>query len=166
MLELAGLRWLQLLIMLVYFVMTLIAVGRRVLFSGSINPNKIVGSLCLYLLLGMIWATLYLVVGELVPGAFKGTDSRVWYESFSGMIYFSYVTLTTLGFGDITPVAPIARFLTYAEAVIGQFYLAIVVASLVGLRISEVITRTSQRLDPGDGPIGTPSTSAPRVTRS
>ena len=50
-------------------------------------------------------------------------------------IYFSFVTLTTLGFGDLLPVSPLARFLVYMEAVPGVFYMAIVVSSLVGARM-------------------------------
>jgi len=52
-------------------------------------------------------------------------------------IYFSFVTLTTLGFGDLLPVSPLARFLVYMEAVTGVFYMAIVVSSLVGARMSK-----------------------------
>jgi hypothetical protein len=56
-------------------------------------------------------------------------------------VYYSFVTMTTLGFGDISPLQPLARYLTYLEAVTGQFYIAILVASLIGVRLAD---RTSQ----------------------
>jgi voltage-gated potassium channel len=61
-----------------------------------------------------------------------------WFTLFPDFIYFSFVTITTLGFGDISPTLPVARFLVYLEAIIGQFYLAILVASLVGSRLSKL----------------------------
>jgi len=60
----------------------------------------------------------------------------VWYDNFADVAYFSFVTLTTLGYGDISPIVPIARFLVYMEAIVGVFYMAILVASLIGIRIS------------------------------
>jgi hypothetical protein len=52
------------------------------------------------------------------------------------LVYFSFVSLTTMGFGDITPTLPMARYLTYMEGIVGQFYLAILVASLIGARVA------------------------------
>ena len=60
----------------------------------------------------------------------------MWYENFADGTYFSFVTLTTLGYGDISPVTPVARFLVYMEAIVGVFYMAILVASLIGMRVS------------------------------
>lgn len=65
-------------------------------------------------------------------------DSKSWYILFPDFIYFSFVTLTTLGFGDVSPLSPVARFLVYLEAIFGQFYLAILVASLVGSRMANM----------------------------
>jgi hypothetical protein len=134
--ELAGLHYLHLSIMLAFFIFTAYQAARQVLFSGSIDGNKIIGSICIYLLLGLIWAILYLLIAEAVPGAFNGIDSIVWYKNFSKIVYFSFVSLASLGYGEITPVFPIARFLAYMEAIIGQFYMAILVASLIGIRIT------------------------------
>ncbi|HHO58670.1 MAG TPA: two pore domain potassium channel family protein, partial [Thiotrichales bacterium] len=80
---------------------------------------------------------LYLFVAQAIPGAFKGLEQLVWYLNFSDVAYYSFVTLTTLGYGDITPVSPIARFLVYMEAVVGVFYMAVLVASLIGMGISD-----------------------------
>ena len=80
---------------------------------------------------------MYLLIAQAIPGAFNGIEQLVWYENFADISYFSYVTVTTLGYGDITPVAHLARFLVYMEAVVGVFYMAILVASLIGIRIRE-----------------------------
>ena len=90
-----------------------------------------------YLLLGIIWSTLYAMLAEYRQGAFHGLPDGGWYENFPNLIYFSFITLTTAGYGDITPITPLAHFLAFMEAVIGQFYLAVLVASLVGSVIAD-----------------------------
>ena len=135
-LDLAGLSYLHLVVLLMFYCWATWLAARQVLFSGNIDSNKIVGAICIYLLMGLIWALLYLLLAQAVPGAFKGLEQLVWYDNFSDVAYYSYVTLTTLGYGDITPVSPLARFLVYMEAIVGVFYMAILVASLIGIRIS------------------------------
>ena len=133
----SGLRYTHLILLLSFFAWTSWVAARQVLFTGSIDGNKIVGAICIYLLLGLVWAMLYLLISELWPSAFNGFEQAVWTENFFAAIYYSFVTLTTLGYGEITPVLPIARFLAFTEAIIGVFYIAILVASLVGVRMSE-----------------------------
>jgi voltage-gated potassium channel len=135
-LDLAGLNYLHLLILIVFYAWVTWLAAKQVLFSGEVDANKIVGAICIYLLMGLVWALMYLFIAQLVPGAFNGLEQIVWYENFANAAYYSFVTLTTLGYGDITPVAPVARFLVYMEAVFGVFYMAILVASLVGIGIS------------------------------
>ncbi len=74
---------------------------------------------------------LYLLLAEFIPDAFSGIDAVNWKNNLPDFIYFSFVTLTTLGFGDLLPLSPLARFLVYMEAVVGVFYMAIVVSSTV-----------------------------------
>ena len=134
----SGLSNLHLVILIVFYIwVTWLAIG-QVLFSGPVDINKIVGAICVYLLLGLIWALCYLLIAQLVPGAYNGLEQAPWYENFSAVAYYSYVTLTTLGYGDISPVVPIARFLVYMEAITGVLYMAILVASLVGIRLSNI----------------------------
>jgi hypothetical protein len=135
-LDVAGLSYLHLLVMFLFYCWATWLAARQVLFSGTIDGNKIVGAICIYLLMGLIWTMLYLSLAQAVPGAFNGLEQLVWYDNFADVAYFSYVTLTTLGYGDITPVTPVARFLVYMEAIAGVFYMAILVASLIGIRIS------------------------------
>lgn len=137
-LDVAGMSYLHLLILTLFYIWAIWLAAKQVLFSGVIDGNKIVGAICIYLLMGLIWALFYLFIAQAIPGAFNGMAQAVWYSNFSDMAYYSFVTLTTLGYGDISPVVPIAKFLVYMEAIVGVFYMAILVASLIGIRISGV----------------------------
>ena len=131
-----GLHELHLIFLLVYLISTTWLAAKQVLFSGRIDGNTIVGSICIFLLLGLVWAMLYLLLLAIDPASFNGVVQASWYANFSQLTYYSFVTLTTLGYGEITPGLPVARFFAYAEAITGQFYMAILVASLVGARLS------------------------------
>lgn len=135
--EVLELYYLHLFLLFFFYLWAVWVAARQVLFSGAIDLNKIVGAICIYLLMGLIWAMMYLFLAQGIPGAFNGIEQVVWYDNFADVAYFSYVTLTTLGYGDISPVTPIARFLVYMEAVVGVFYMAVLVASLVGAGINE-----------------------------
>lgn len=131
------LNYAHLFLLLVFFIITAFQTAKQVIFTGEIDGNKILGAICLYILMGLIWALMYTLVHLASLKAFNGMpDSQLWYEILPDFVYFSFVTLTTLGFGDISPAMPITRFLVYFEAIVGQFYLAILVASLVGSKIS------------------------------
>ena len=100
--------------------------------SALVNVHRIQGAVAAYLLFGLTWAAAYQLVDALAPGSFAGAptaapDSRLW-------IYFSFVTLTTVGYGDVTPVHPAARSLALLEALTGQLYPAILLARLVSLQ--------------------------------
>jgi len=90
-----------------------------------------------YFLLGILWAFFYGIVAQLDPGAFRELADPDTREFF----YFSFVTLTTLGYGDISPVTNAARTVAVFEAVVGQLYLAITIARLVGLHIAAAVSR-------------------------
>ncbi len=68
--------------------------------------------------------------------AFSGLTTGSWRAAFPDLLYFSFITLTTVGWWDITPVAPRAHFAAFMESVVGQFYIAVLVASLVGIGVS------------------------------
>ncbi len=123
-----------LLILLIFFIGSFITAARQILFVGEIDMNKIIGSLSLYLLLGLIWTVIYLLLLAIDPTVFSGIEATHWEDDFSRMSYYSFVTLTTLGYGDILPVNRIAEFFVYMEAIIGVFYMAIIVASLISHR--------------------------------
>lgn len=111
---------------------------KQILFEGKVDSNKIIGSLSLYLLLGLMWTTLYLLLIQVDPTSFSGIDAGNWKQNFAQVAYYSFVTLTTLGYGDILPLNHVAQFFVYMEAVIGVFYMAIIVSSLISLRLSNL----------------------------
>jgi hypothetical protein len=111
------------------------AVGISVFGRGHALADRVFGAIVLYLLLGVIWAIAYALVFRLVPHAFAGQLDHP--ETFGDWAYFSLVTLTTLGYGDITPVARAARALATFEGLIGQLYPAIIIARLVSLTVSD-----------------------------
>ena len=113
------------------------AASKQVLFSGEIEGNTIIGAIAIYLLMGLIWGVLYLITLEIWHDAFNGIEYRNWSDNFSTALYFSFVTMTSLGYGDISPAVPVSRVLAYLQAVCGTFYMAVVVASMVGARVSK-----------------------------
>jgi hypothetical protein len=123
-------------LMLAFFTWATWMAARQVLFTGTVDSNTIVGSICIYLMIGLIWTLLYLFLVQAVPGAFTGVEQASWHANYAALSYYSFVTLTTLGYGDIAPAIPLAQFLAYMEAIVGVFYVAILVASLVGAKVS------------------------------
>lgn len=123
------------------FLVLIIAVAESVFADGPIDANRIIGAVTIYLLLGVAWAFCYALVEIILPGSY---DFRSFAEvdrlhaGFLGeFLYFSNITLTTLGYGDVVPISPPARMLASLEAMVGQLYVAIVIARLVGLRVSQ-----------------------------
>jgi len=102
--------------------------------SGPVTYHRILGAVAVYLLLGLTWANAYGLLHELRPHAFAGALGEALIPQT--WIYYSFVTLTTVGYGDITPVHPVARSLAIGEALTGQLYLAITLARLVSLHVS------------------------------
>jgi hypothetical protein len=137
-LEHAELDYLHLLILIGFYLYASYQAARQVLFTGPIDFNKIVGAICIYLLMGLVWGLSYLFIAQVIPGSFNGLEQLPWYDNFADVAYYSFVTLTTLGYGDISPVAPVARFLVYMEAIFGVFYMAVLVASLIGIKTSKI----------------------------
>lgn len=108
---------------------------RDILLSQQVTVDTIRGGICVYLLIGFVWALLYGITASLDSGAFSQPIIEV--ESYGRAVYFSFTTLTTLGYGDIIPVSPLAKMLTNLEAIIGQLYPAILMAILVGGYMSQ-----------------------------
>ena len=122
--------------MFVFLLLASFSAMREVAIGNDISPNRIVGTICIYLLLGVIWSILYAFVEFLQPGSFRGLTEQVAASWNRDWVYYSFVTLTTLGYGDITPVTQTARSISLIEAIVGQFYIAVLVAGLVGAHIS------------------------------
>lgn len=119
---------------LIFYVGVALTAARKVLFPKEVNANIVVGALAIYMLLGLIWATLYLITMEFFPNAFNGIEHIYWGDNFSNALYYSYITMTSVGYGEITPAITMSRTLAYMQAMIGSFYMAVVVASLISAR--------------------------------
>lgn len=128
--------YLILLLLLLFFIRVSIITSKQVFTLGDVDANKIIGSLSLYILLGLIWAVIYLLLLAMDPQAFSGIETSNWQQGFSRVAYYSFVTLTTLGYGDILPTNHIAEFFVYMEAIVGVFYMAIIVSSLLSLHLA------------------------------
>ena len=107
----------------------------------KITTDVIAGAICGYLLIGLMWANFYSVLEALQPGSFQVPEHLS--TDLSYFTYYSYVTLTTLGFGDIIPMTNQARSLSVLESVTGPIYLAVTVARLVGIGISQSMGKDS-----------------------
>jgi len=117
----------------------------QVFREGPITIHRISGAISVYLLFGLMWAFVYQLIALQSPAAFKLPASMGTYTADtlqSNLLYFSFVTLTTLGYGDILAVHPSARMLVMLEALTGQLFPAILLARLVSL---EIIHRNTKR---------------------
>ena len=116
---------------MVFFSFAIFYSSRQVFLEGEVDFNKIIGAVCIFFMLAVLWAILYQFVEVLTPGSFTHVSLGPEYAEFQRLVYFSLVTLTTLGYGDTTPATPLAGVLAALEAVVGVFYIAILVAALV-----------------------------------
>jgi hypothetical protein len=108
---------------------------RFVLRAPSVDIEVLCASISAYLMLGLIWTMAYWLVAQLTPGAFAFNTTTGTKETMEGFnaFYFSFITLSTVGYGDITPVSKVARMLAATEAMTGLFYVAVLIARLVAL---------------------------------
>ena len=106
----------------------------------EVNVNIIYASIVAYLLLAIMWTFIYKIIETLQPGSFF-VPGHILDKDGSLFTYYSFVTITTLGYGDIIPVKDVARSFAALEAVVGQIYLVVLVARLVGLNIAQTINK-------------------------
>ena len=117
-----------------FFLVLAWLITARVFRSGGITIYRIYGAIAVYLLLGVLWGEFYILICLWLPGAFYFDPATQFGEPpISELLYFSFTTLTTVGFGDIIPVHPIARSMATLEALVGQLYPAVLLARLVTL---------------------------------
>ncbi len=109
----------------------------------EVTLNVIYGSIVVYLLIAIMWAFVFSVLEAIQPGSFAIGDSQIEVGR-SLFIYYSFVTITTLGYGDISPITAPANSFSFLEAVTGQLYLAILIARLVGIHIAQSMNRKTE----------------------
>ena len=125
----------------------------HIVAEESVTMDLIYGSACVYFLIGFVWAIGYGLIELLIPGSFSVGGhvlTRIDYLNQYGFLndnlsYFSFITLTTLGYGDILPLSPPAKSAASLEAIVGQLYIALLVARLVGLHTSQSMARKRER---------------------
>jgi hypothetical protein len=135
----------KLLCMAILVVMTL----KRTFHPGEVNVHRVMGGVAAYLLIGVTWAFAYKLVMIEVPDAIHFQNSFVGFSTGepSRFINFSFATLTTLSYGDAYPVSRVARSLATAEALIGQLYPAILIATLVGMALQARFNAATKEAD-------------------
>jgi energy-converting hydrogenase Eha subunit C len=118
------------------FSFTTFNIFMHLLKSREVTSEILFAAVCVYLLIGLTWATLYIFIDYMYPNSFIDTGAKIAIDA-PRFLFFSFITLTTVGYGSLIPDTDPARSLTLLEAVVGQLYLAILVARLVGLHISK-----------------------------
>lgn len=113
-----------------------IIIARAVFAAGRVSIHRVQGAVVLYLNFALLFFTVYRLMEVLLPGSFSNLPhAGTEYGSGAALLYFSFTTLTSLGYGDITPIHPLARSFANLEGVIGQLYPATLLARLVSLEI-------------------------------
>ena len=122
---------------LLLFAYTTIFVLRRVLQSERVTGDTLCGAIAVYLMIGLTWSLVYVLAEHLHPGSYRIATTGMLHAPAKELLYFSYVTLATLGYGDVVPVTDGARSLAVLESLCGTIYMAILVARLIGLHLSQ-----------------------------
>lgn len=121
--------------MILFFAYTMVIFLSYLFAEEEVTLDVIMAAVCVYFFIGLMWGFVFCLMEILQPGSFRGGQGQA--AAVSDLIYYSFVTQTTLGYGDITPATAPARSLSLLEAIIGQLYLAVLVARLVGIHISQ-----------------------------
>ena len=135
-LKIQALDRLQLALSAVFLMQMLVMIWIHIEQEEEVTSDLIMAAACAYILLGLVWANAYYLVEILHPDSFKASENMgddIW-----NFYYYSFVTLTTVGYGDITALTKPARALSILEAITGQLYLAIMISRLVGLHASQI----------------------------
>jgi voltage-gated potassium channel len=140
-----GLSQVALGLLTLFLLYTAVTVLRHVFSEATVTMDTLSAALCVYLLMGYLWGSLYGLIYLLAPGAFHLPMGWTPAEEqglardvpVNLLTYFSFMTLTTVGYGDVLPASGSARAAVIVEAVLGHFYLAVLVARLVGLHIAD-----------------------------
>ncbi len=128
---------------MLFFIFVTITILEHILKAKEVTTDTLYGAVCVYLLLGIMWASMYGFLEYITPGAvFKGTDGEINTKlSTNELLYYSYTTLATIGYGDITSVTPVGRILSVLEAVFGQLYIAFLVARLISIYTTNALRK-------------------------
>ena len=112
------------------FIVASYALGYATLAPGVVTVHRVLGAIALYLNLGLMFAAVYRLIWYFIPNSLTNIPGEAGWQAYGTILYFSFVTLTSTGFGDIAPVHPLVRTLANVEAIIGQLYPATLIAAL------------------------------------
>jgi hypothetical protein len=126
----------QLCLLAIFFVFVTIFLVKFLSKSTRVTMNMIIAAINIYLLIGIIFGSLAFLLYEIYPAAYNFPESTT-VPDFTVFIYYSFITMSTVGYGDITPLIPETRTLAYMTAITGQLYVAIIIAFLVGKMLME-----------------------------
>jgi len=140
---------------IILFGLALRGVAREIFHAKTVTTGTIRGAICVYILMGIIWAVFYSLVETAHPGSFAYPEvvrvsAQTDEPSPPGFFYYSFVTMTTLGYGDITPRAQLARTLSWLETLAGQLFMTITLAQLVSVHVSSSAKDHSETSSPPD----------------
>jgi voltage-gated potassium channel len=121
---------------LVFFAYVSIVMLRYIFSTQRVTIDMIFAALCTYLIIGLAWIFIYSCIELRLPGSFSSITANDYQAQMHDFLYYSFVTLSTLGYGDVTPLNNFAKPWAIIESIIGQFYLAVILARLVGLQIT------------------------------
>jgi hypothetical protein len=116
---------------------------RYILNAKDVGIETICASIAGFMMIGLFWSRIYELLGKLNPHAFAFEKGEEFMNSFTAF-YFSFISLTTLGFGDITPVSPVARMMVVMEAITGMFYMTVIVATLVSINAAKFLRKEAK----------------------
>ncbi len=126
-----------------FYIFTILSILIYILKAKRVTPDTFFGAISVYLLLGILFTSLFSMLETIAPGSVQlepavyGMRDITWTD----LVYFSFTSLTTLGFGDVVPVTPHAQTLAYLEAATGVLYVALLIARLVGIYSLQATTR-------------------------
>ena len=132
------------------YMIVIILILKHILTTKEITADLIYGAISTFLLIGILWAALYMLVELFVPGSFSGVTRE------TDLAYFSLVTLTTVGFGDISPLSVLAQRLAVLEAAAGSVYIGVIIALIVGKYIAQQIQSESRTVEKEEKKNGLP----------
>jgi Ion channel len=122
------------LLQITFIGVAIIVISHKIFQEKKVTGEVLRGSICVYIMIGFLWATIYKIIYIIEPQTFNNIDPERFIQQLG---YFSFVTLTTVGYGDISPEYPLVMSLANLEAIVGQLFPAIMIARLVGLYQAE-----------------------------
>ena len=137
--------WSQLLdqgLNIIFFGYLIVLIGNRIFKTQKITADIIFGTICLYILLAFFWGFVFMVLDITNPNSINIGDHP---HNTMTYIYYSFITLSTLGYGDIVPLSPEAQTFAAFETVMGQFFIAVVVARYVGIMVAQKLGKSDEK---------------------